>query len=42
MTKEQVELATRMNDSGIDWQIVANHFKVSYRTLLKYRKQYSN
>ena len=42
MTKEQIELATKMNKSGIEWEIIATYFKVSYRTLLKYRKQYTN
>ena len=40
MTNEQIELATKMNESGIEWQTIANYFKVSNKTLLKYRKQY--
>ena len=41
MTKEQIELATKMNESGIEWQTIAVYFKVHYQTLLKYRKQYT-
>lgn len=41
MTKQQIELATEMNKSGIEWQTIAIYFKVDKRTLLKYRKQYT-
>ena len=42
MTKEQIELAIKMNDNGIEWQTIAIYFKVSYHTLLKSRKQYES
>ena len=40
MHKQQIELAIKMNKSGISWDIISSYFGVSPKTLLKYRKQY--
>ena len=40
LSAAQIELATKMNSSGIEWQMIAHYFKVSNRTLLKDRKHY--
>ena len=42
MTKEQIELAQRMSDTGITWEVIASYFGVNQATLRKYRKKYDN
>lgn len=42
MTKQQVELAKQMHDSGISYSIIAAYFRVDVSTLRQARKQFNN
>ena len=40
LTKQELELAKRMNDTGITWSIVAAYYKTNINTLREQIKDY--
>lgn len=40
MTNQQLQMAIEMNEAGIPWKYVANHFRITEKELRTKRTQY--